>query len=304
MIDASGSMEWSAAYAQYLLRAAQQSTRTHGLYYLVLQRVSRGELSPTMLRDALSAFADRRGRVYGEKLTELSARFFAGLVQIAGGASQPPPPYDGADPYGWFQRLTEYAADVQRRTVQAYQASLDAIAAGNPDGRSPSAFVEDQTRRTNEQVRALGRLYFDLLGGIAEIGSSVEEEYLQSVLANGSAADEEGSAIELAASIGESTSAVVSVENTRSDRAVVRCMVTDVRRADGIGPSFVPAVTVDPDGLMLDPGQEGSVRLSLMLDAGIYEPGAEYVGAVHIVRHGEPRLDVPLRIRAAHAEPR
>ena len=54
---------------------------------------------------------------------------------------------------------------------------------------------------------------------------------------------------------------------------------------------------VDPDGLMLDPSQEGSVRLSVVLDTAVYEPGADYIGAVYIIRHGEPRLDVPLRIR-------
>jgi hypothetical protein len=50
---------------------------------------------------------------------------------------------------------------------------------------------------------------------------------------------------------------------------------------------------------MLDPEQEGSVRLSLTLDAAIYTAGADYVGAVQVLRHGEPRLDLPLRIRAA-----
>jgi hypothetical protein len=42
----------------------------------------------------------------------------------------------------------------------------------------------------------------------------------------------------------------------------------------------------------------------MRLDTAIYEPGADYIGAVHIIRHGEPRLDVPLRIRASHTEPR
>lgn len=303
MIDASGSMEWSAAYAQYLLRAAQQSTRSHGLYYLVLQRVSRGELSPTMLRDALSAFTDRRGQLYGGKLAELNARFFAGLVQIAGGASEPPPPYNATDPYSWFTQLTEYAARAHQQTVQAYQSRLDAVASGSAPPSS-STFVDDQARRTNEQVRALGRLYFDLLGGLAEIGSAVEAEYLQDVLGNGAETDRQTSAIELTAPSGGSASAVVALENTRSDRAVIRCMVSDVRRADGIGPAFEPAVTVDPDGLMLDPSQEGSVRLSVVLDTAVYEPGADYIGAVHIIRHGEPRLDVPLRIRASPTEPR
>src|SRR5215510_2695647 len=119
MIDSSGPAEWSASYAQYYLRAAQQSARTYGLYHLVLQRVSRGELSTATMRDALAAFAEQRGGSYSERLNHLSARFLAGLVQIATGATQPPPPFDAGDPYLWFRRLTEYAADQHRHTVQS-----------------------------------------------------------------------------------------------------------------------------------------------------------------------------------------
>jgi hypothetical protein len=295
MIEPSGSTDWSAAYAHYLLRAAQQTARTQSLSYLVLQRVSRGELSPATLRDALTAFAERRGGDYGTRVANASARFFSGLVQIAVGArTPPPPPYDPADPYGWYQRLTAYAADLQQRSLDAYREQLERAARG--DGSASVA--EEYTRRAHEQVEALGRLYFELLETIGAIGAAGEEEFLRTVLAN-AAADRDAPVVELTAPLGASASAVVSLENTRTDPAVIRCLVTDVRRADGIGPSFVPEIVVDPDGLMLDPEQEGSVRLSLTLDAAIYTAGADYVGAVQVLRHGEPRLDLPLRIRAA-----
>jgi hypothetical protein len=295
MIEPSGSTDWSAAYAHYLLRAAQQTARTQSLSYLVLQRVSRGELSPATLRDALTAFAERRGGDYGTRVANASARFFSGLVQIAVGArTPPPPPYDPADPYGWYQRLTAYAADVQQRSLDAYREQLERAARG--DGSASVA--EEYTRRAHEQVEALGRLYFELLETIGAIGAAGEEEFLRTVLAN-APADRDAPVVELTAPLGASASAVVSLENTRTDPAVIRCLVTDVRRADGIGPSFVPEIVVDPDGLMLDPEQEGSVRLSLTLDAAIYTAGADYVGAVQVLRHGEPRLDLPLRIRAA-----
>jgi len=295
MIEPSGSTDWSAAYAHYLLRAAQQTARTQSLSYLVLQRVSRGELSPATLRDALTAFAERRGGDYGTRVANASARFFSGLVQIAVGArTPPPPPYDPADPYGWYQRLTAYAADLQQRSLDAYREQLERAARG--DGSASVA--EEYTRRAHEQVEALGRLYFELLETIGAIGAAGEEEFLRNVLAN-APADRDAPVVELTAPLGASASAVVSLENTRTDPAVIRCLVTDVRRADGIGPSFVPKIVVDPDGLMLDPEQEGSVRLSLTLDAAIYTAGADYVGAVQVLRHGEPRLDLPLRIRAA-----
>jgi hypothetical protein len=295
MIEPGGSTDWSAAYAHYLLRASQQTARTQSLYYLVLQRVSRGELSPATLRDALTAFAEQRGRDYGTRVADASARFFSGLVQIAVGTSTPPPPYDPSDPYGWYQRLAAYTADLQRASVNAYREQLERAAS-----EGTSATVADEyARRANEQVRALGRLYFELLERVAEIGSAGEEEYLRGVLAGASRMAADAPVVELTAPPGASASAVVSLENTRSDPAVIRCMVSDVRRADGVGPSFVPKIVVDPDGLMLEPEQEGSVRLSLALDVNVYTPGADYVGAIHVLRHGEPRLDLPLRIRAA-----
>ena len=64
--------------------------------------------------------------------------------------------------------------------------------------------------------------------------------------------------VQLSSPIGASASAIVSLENTRSERAVIRCMVTDVRRADGVGPAFVPDVVFDPDSLMLDPDRKAA----------------------------------------------
>src|SRR5262245_55550873 len=135
MIDSSGPAEWSDSFAQYYLRAAQQSARTYGLYHLLLQRVSRVELATTTMRDALSVVAEQRGVRYGARLNALSARFLAGLAQIATGATQPPPPFEAGDPYLWSRRLTEYAAEQHRHTVQSYQREFDAITAGTE--RSP-----------------------------------------------------------------------------------------------------------------------------------------------------------------------
>jgi hypothetical protein len=79
---------------------------------------------------------------------------------------------------------------------------------------------------------------------------------------------------------------------------VVRCRVTDVRRADGVGPSFVPKVAVAPGILRLAGDEARDVRLSLRLEKEAFDPGASYLGAVRLARRGEPPVDVPLRIQA------
>jgi hypothetical protein len=60
----------------------------------------------------------------------------------------------------------------------------------------------------------------------------------------------------------------------------------------------MPEAIVDPDGLLLDPGQESTVRLSLHLDPSHFEPGVRYVGAVHVLRRGDERLEIPLQVTA------
>ena len=119
------------------------------------------------------------------------------------------------------------------------------------------------------------------------------------MLATVNGADQEAVfALKLTAPLGETASASMSLSNTQNDRAVIRCTPADVRRADGVGPAFVPKITLTPEALELGPGEEGSLRLSLRLDEAEYDADALYVGAVYITGHQESRIEVPLRITA------
>jgi hypothetical protein len=109
--------------------------------------------------------------------------------------------------------------------------------------------------------------------------------------------------LNLLAPLGGTASASLSLANTQEERSLIRCTVTTIRRADGVGPAFAPKVTITPEALELGPGEEGSLRLSVQLEEGAYTPDALYIGAVHLMGHGEPRLEVPLQITATHAVP-
>ena len=109
--------------------------------------------------------------------------------------------------------------------------------------------------------------------------------------------------LNLIAPVGGIASASLSLTNTQDQPAIIRGSVTDIRRADGVGPAFAPKIIIAPDALELRPGAEASMILSLQLDAGDYAPEVLYVGAVHITRQGEPRVEVPLRVRATPAAP-
>jgi hypothetical protein len=78
----------------------------------------------------------------------------------------------------------------------------------------------------------------------------------------------------------------------------VRCVVTDVRRADGIGRAFEPILSVSPERFDLAADEEKSVELALVIQEGSYEPGHAYLAVLHVLTPEETLLEVPVRIRA------
>jgi len=284
---------------QYMLRAAQQSARAQDLYYAVLQRVALGTLTPTAIRDALASFSADYGPSYAAQVGQLAMQFVGGLLQVTGNAYDPPPPYDAANATAWFVRLSEYANANSRRAVHDYQVNLDRVAAGDVTPPELQAeLAHDYSSRSAEQLRRMAQLYFDLLGRLSELNARVEDEYFSRLLGSNASAAAADASFQLDGALGERASAVLTIENTRAEAATLRCVMTDLRRADGIGPAFMPTAVIDPDGLLLEPGQESTVRVSLHLDPSRFEPGVRYVGAVHVLRRGDERLEIPLEVTA------
>ena len=281
--------------------------------------VSRGELGPKALQDLLSVFVQARGAAYANDLAELSMRFFSGLVELStdyshelieaiapGGMTTPrpaPPQLDASNWSDWLQQLTDYASQQGAEAVGAYQAVLDRVAAGElPPAHLQQASTDYLERGLPEHLRHLFGLCFGLLEGLNDVRTSYDEEYLAGVLATATRPSEATLfALDLVAPLGEQASASLSLANTKEQSSVIRCMVTDVRRSDGIGPAFAPRVTITPEQRELGPGEETSLVLSILLAEDDYEVGPLYVGDLHVTGHGDARLDVPLRIRAVAA---
>jgi hypothetical protein len=317
--DAGGGLagEWLTAYTDYLKRAADQTSSTIELYQQVTDRIVSGELAPTATQDLLGSFVQSRGTAYSDQLAQLNMRFFSEMVRIStayahelGHALLPeapvppvPPPFDAADPAGWFQQLGDYSQELSASIASAYQALVDRAAAGDV---GPSQVQEAAAgylqRRLPQYLSDLGKLYFELLNGLTDLRVQSEQEFLAGVIdrangANGSQAFE----LALTGPVGGTVTATIAIANTRDERARIRVDLTDARRADGVGPAFVPKVTIEPEDLELAPGEELTLVLTLELAEGDYEPGVLYVGGLQITGHGEPRLEVPLRIAAVEA---
>jgi hypothetical protein len=307
--------EWLTAYTDYLRRTAEQSADTLDLYQQITDLIVRGELAPTATQDMLGSFVQARGSAYSDRLAQLNMRFFSEMVRIGtayahelGHALLPdapvppvPPPFDASDPAGWFQQLGEYSQQLSTSVAGTYQMLVDRAAAGDlPAGQIQEATNAYLQRRLPEYLSELGRLYFELLHGLTELRVESEQEFLTGVLQRGNGAGgAQAFELTLAAPLGGTATASLSITNGRDERARIRCDATEVRRADGVGPAFVPDVSVEPDGLELAPEEEGRLVVKLRLDEGRYEPGVLYVGSLQIAGHGEPRLEVPLQITAA-----
>jgi hypothetical protein len=304
---ANAAAESSTAYAHYLLRASIQSARTLHLAEQVLGCVARRQLAPEALRETLTRLLRNRGAESTAKAAGLIARFFGGLAASAAHLpvdAAPPPVFDPADPIGWFRKLGAYAVERNTRAVQDYQSLIARLAAGEmKPNELRQTMSEFYNRGIAEQLGQVARLWFELLGGLEDLSAHFAEEYLQAVLANAQPVGFDSDVLDLAAPLGQITSTVIYIENTREERSAVRCAVGEVRRADGVGSAFLPDVTVAPAELLLDRDGEAAVRLSLRLDETVYEADVSYIGALHILRDGESRLDVPLRITASEKEP-
>ncbi|MCC6188968.1 MAG: hypothetical protein IT318_08030 [Anaerolineales bacterium] len=308
--------EWPVLYAQYLLRAAKQSSRTSQLYQQVLDAVARGELAATVFQDMAPAYIQARGPAYASRMAEISSRFFGRMVQIDAAAAHDlvslvlsapvalppaaPPEMDPGNPILWYQKLMEYASQLGAATVAAYQGLLERVAAGEIEPNEVQAASANYLQQhLPEHLNQLGSLYLELLNSLNDLRAEYEEDFLTGVLA---AAERPGQetppALHLVAPLGETTSTSLSLTNTRPEPALVRCSVTDVRRADGVGSAFASQIAVVPAEISLPPNGQGSLLLSLRLDAHDFVPDVLYVGAIHVERAGEPRLEIPLRIAA------
>lgn len=314
----SGPKDWSSAYSQYLARSADQSARTLKLYQQTLEYIAKGKLAPTVFQDHLPHFMQARAVEYATKLSELGARFLSGLVRIGAGPGsigppgqagihQPdiePPRFEPGDPAKWFQQLAEYAGQLNARALEAYRRQLDKVAAGEA---TPAESYQTASDYLGQQLpgylQSAGQLYLDLLNGLNEIRSNYEKEYFQSILATAQGPDAEPPVVlNLTGPRGGIASASVSVANITQERTTIRCTATNVRRADGQGPAFPPLIAVSPEGLELDPGEEGTLQLSLQLDEAHYDADALHVGSLHITGQGDLRVDVKLRITAVTKE--
>jgi hypothetical protein len=149
----------------------------------------------------------------------------------------------------------------------------------------------------HELFARITRLYLDLLTRFTDLQATHIDRCLQALLDAGDAGAAAG-ALALSASLGGTAASSLIVENSGAEPLLVSCHATTVRRVDGVGPAFVPALALTPIEQTVAPGAELRVRTSLPLDPAVYEPDVLYVGAIRLMRQESLYLEVPLHITA------
>lgn len=305
--------EWNARYQEFLTQAAARAKRNLDLYRDIVARVAAGALPPELLDSRMPAFLQTHGADYANDLAALSMRFLSGLIDngtrysyelfdriLPGAVEFPeidPPEFDPTDWGDWFSQLTDYGNQQNLLVSEMVRSLMEQVAAGElvpaEVSETSTAFIGE---RMPDSVADMARLYLDLLSGLDEVNSDFGADYLESVL--DAAAPSDGFVLEVAGSLGSTAAVRLAVANTLAETTSVRCVLTDLRRADGVGPAFEPEVTMTPERFDLAPEQEQVVTVALNLAEGTFDPGPVYVGTLHVLAPDETLLAVPVRVRA------
>jgi len=267
---AAAASECSTAYALYIMRAAAHAARSGQLFEQVIGCVARRQLSPEALEGSLTTF--------------LTAHESAMAVEVQGAVAR-------------FVAALEASVILSTEIVTSYRSRIDSVIAGDatPDEQR-RAIRKDYNRGVSREISRLATCWFELLGALDDVRAKATEQYLLEALRSATPIGLGGDRVELAGRLKSTASTTVSLENTRQERVLLRCTVSDVRRADAIGPSFVPKIVLTPSEIVLEAERTANLGVSLWLDETIFESGTRYVGSLHISRDGGDRQDVPLSI--------
>ena len=256
----------ATACAHYLMRSAVASTHAIHLYEQVIACVARRQISPDTLQNSLMRVGADRAVAAQTNVATAAARFIDALSSL----------------------------DVTRDT---FFADLAGVASGSKSARDVRRTSTQQLNTALASTLTCGaHAWFQLLGTLDEERGRFAEACLIDVLRRANPIGFHGDVVELSGPMNTQLTTTVILDNTLTDRTVIHCAVSDVRRADGIGPAFIPALVFAPEDIIVEGANDAQLSVSLWLDSDIYQTQSAYVGSLLLSRDDAPRLDIPLRI--------
>ena len=256
----------ATAFAQYLLRSAVASTHALHLYEQVIGCVGRRQISPDTLQSSLMQFATERAATAQTNVAAAAARFIDAIGSL-------------------------------NVTHDTFFADLAAVAAGE---KQPRDIRRSHAKQLNTSLAATmtggATAWFELLGALDEQRGRFAEAYLLDVLRRANPIGFHGDVVELSGPVDSHVTTSLTFDNTLTERALIQCRAGNIRRADGIGPAFIPDLVFTPEAVIVEGASDAELSLTLWLDGAVYAPQSAYVGSLHITRDAAPQLDIPLRI--------
>ena len=292
--------ETGAAHTLYMLRAAAHATRSLQLLDQVIACVARRQLTPAALEQSLRAFLSTHAGSLERDARAATTRFVGGLMSSAivpSHDAEPRVDIDRSDLDGSLERVAREATARAAAAMSMYQSSIDSLGAGEITlDELRRSLRKEYNRSVSRELSRAAELWFGLLADLDDMRAKLTEQYLLDALRSANPIGFDGDGVELTGRVNTTVSTTVTLENTMAEQVVLRCAVSDVRRADAIGPAFVPNIVLTPAELVVDADRIATVAVSLWLDDAIYDTDARYIGALGISRDGAPRVDVPLSI--------
>lgn len=306
--------DWGARFQAITAEAGQVSARALRRYQELLDRVARGELSPDDVQRQFREYLQEQTASSSRELVELSVGLLAGLLYVEavyreklleellpGGSPVPPPPSpSNFELVNWFQALSAYAAEQSARAMSRHQMLVDRVASGE----ITAAQVHEHGRRYLEQhspafLGEVMNLGLNFVEGLQRSSARVTEGLYDRVLGRdpSSSEPEPPILVELRAAPGETATATIVVENTKTVAADVECRASDFA-ARAFGRRFKAPLDITPARFTLAPGEQRDVALQLPLDPDLFAADADYVATLRISGAGESDLIVHLMARA------
>jgi hypothetical protein len=298
-------VEWATKFSGYLQRSAERLGETAELNKELTKRIAYGDVPPVIVESQLAAFLATNAESYAAEVADLtmnvltrliglSSDYVCALAQgIAPDSSAParptPPRFDPTDPVDWFQRLNQYAAAEASVAKAILRSAVDTSELVENPSTEPFSIAAAKTADT----------FLELLIRLEDINTDFGRRYLTSVLGLTRDSEKAEATLEAVAPLGQTATMRFAISNNSDADATVRCVLTDLRRSDGVGPAFEPDATLTPNNFRLRVGAEEFIQLSVRLAESHFEDGPVYSGGVRVLGVGDAVVEIPVKLRAS-----
>jgi hypothetical protein len=277
------------------MRSALDTSQFAQRHQQVVGAVARCQITPQQVEDALAETAD--WSAVSRDVAAAISTFAQSLAQHA------------LLPHEYASEVSDESVATVRPISERHHADAESLAAlfsklAQPDvttGARRRALTRLNLSDANHTLGSTATAWFSMLESVSSATLRTMNPALLAVLRSTQPTGYDRNVIELAGPIASHATTQLEIENTLERSASLRCTCHEIRRADGIGPAFTPAITVTPAHQMLDAGAEGGVAISLWLDGAQFDAHATYVGAFSVESDGGTTLKIPLRVTTAPA---